>query len=80
MADIVIKVNPDGATLYHYTEALDLSFLGPLKNVQRVSDVEFDHTTQRWQAIDRVTGRVIATHRARSIVLKAEAAYYGERL
>lgn len=77
--EIIIKVTDEGA-LHLYTEALDLSFLGPTVAVQRLSDVEFNRALRQWEAIDRSTGKIIAAHGLRSKVIEAEVAYFQKML
>lgn len=51
--------------------------LGP-KTVERVSDVEFDHTAQNWVARD-LQGETIATDLVRSEVIRKEEQYFNAR-
>jgi hypothetical protein len=49
------------------------------KQVKRVSEVEFNHLTQQWEAVD-VSGTVIATHPIRSEVIAMERAYFNQSI
>jgi hypothetical protein len=51
-----------------------LEALGAL-NVKRASEVEFDHVTGDWVAVEVASGRVIARGRSRADVIAAEVAY-----
>ena len=68
---IKIFLKAGGQTLsYLHTERLNLDRFGR-KNVQRASDVEFNHETQQWDA--RLNnGEVIASDASRDAVLQME--------
>jgi hypothetical protein len=50
-----------------------------IKNVSRVSNVEFDHTHQCWTATD-LDGCVIAEGKVRSEVIEAERRYLNKTI
>jgi len=76
--EAVIKVTAEGASCL-YTELIDLGYLGSMK-ATRVSEIEFNEVTQEWEAVELETGKVIAAHHSRSVVIEAEAEYFGEKL
>lgn len=49
------------------------------KEVKRVSDVEFDHASQQWEAVDNA-GKLIATHPIRSEVIELERKYFNNQI
>jgi len=78
---ISIFVGPaqEGAVplVYLHTEAIDLSGLG-LKEAPRVSDIEFNTTTQQWEA-RLLDGTLIATGNSRDELINAERLYIDEK-
>ena len=51
MNEIVITFTPDGTGHALYTEAIDLSAIGPLV-IRRATTIEFDNKTQYWRVRD----------------------------
>ena len=54
-----------------YTEAVDLSSLGPL-HVTRATDIRFDRTTQQWEVHEAVTDRILFSNPSRGECLRWE--------
>jgi hypothetical protein len=65
-----ISFNPDGTAQCLWTEALPLHELGQLE-ITRASNIEFNHTTQHWEVIDR-KGKVRFIARSRVACLEWE--------
>lgn len=56
----------------------NLVHLGP-KQIDRVSNIEFDHISQEWVAVD-MQGNKIASHKIRGEVIKAERDYLNKNI
>lgn len=54
-----------------YTEAVDLSTLGPLQ-VTRATDIRFDGTTQQWRVHEAVTDQILFNNPSRGECLRWE--------
>jgi hypothetical protein len=67
---MTIDIFPDGSISALYTEAIDLRELGAL-DVQRASNVEFDHDRQLWTVV--VAGAELYASPARQACLDWEA-------
>lgn len=78
MADVVIRVDADGAKAM-WTDVIDLRCLGRLR-VERASVVVFNDIDQVWEARRLSDGHIIARDPSRKAVLELEAAYFAERL
>jgi hypothetical protein len=75
----VIYVDKDGNVSGLADDVIDrLTSLGD-KQVNRVSNVEFDHATQLWAATD-LDGEVIATSPIRSEVINMERDYLNKKI
>jgi hypothetical protein len=74
-----IYIDNDGNVSGLVDDTLDkLASLGE-KLVERVSNVEFDHTHQAWVASD-MEGNVINSHPVRSQVIEREREYFNRKL
>ena len=51
-----------------------------VKEVARVSDIEWNYSEQLWEATDAVTGEVIAKNSVRGNVINAERAYLNRKI
>ena len=51
MTTAVLIFRPDGTVQGMYTEAIDLSALGPM-HVRRATTIEFDNHLQAWRVLD----------------------------
>lgn len=63
-------ITQDGAVECLYTEAIDLSLLGPLQ-IRRATDIAFDNTLQRWTVRDG-GNRELYSHCSREACLEWE--------
>lgn len=65
-----------------YTEkiGLDVRQMGRITKAEKISDVKFNPKTQRWEAIDRKTKKVVATDKSRTGCVEKEHAYYDRRI
>ena len=70
MTTHTITFAPDGTARCLWTEAVPLHELGRLE-IQRASQIEFNHADQKWEVIDR-KGRVRFIARSRSACLEWE--------
>jgi hypothetical protein len=69
---ITFDSNGDGHCLY--TEAVDLSTIGPLQ-VARASNIEFNQAEQQWE-VKSSEGEILFRSRSRSICLGWELQYF----
>jgi hypothetical protein len=75
----VIYIDTDGNLKGLADDTLDkLSSLGP-KVVERVSNIEFDHSQQLWVATD-LEGNIIASNPVRGMVIEAERDYLNKKI
>jgi hypothetical protein len=74
----VIYINKDGGIVGLADDIIDGLKLGE-KTVERVSNVEFDHTQQLWVATD-LFGSVIASDPVRSRVIDLEREYFNSMI
>jgi hypothetical protein len=49
------------------------------RSVQRVSNIEFNHTLQLWEALD-MEGNLIGTHRERDRLIEIEREYLNNKI
>ena len=72
MADSIaaITFKPDGTGHGLYTEAIDLSRLGPLQ-IERATTIEFDNHSQVWRVKDR-SGQALFASASRERCLRWE--------
>jgi hypothetical protein len=70
MTQYTITFAPDGIARCLWTEAVPLHELGPLE-INRVSNIEFNNTTQHWEVKDR-KGKLRFFARSRSACLEWE--------
>ncbi len=70
----VLTFDPQGHGHCLYTEALDLSAIGPL-HISRASTIEHNHATQQWEVRD-ASGELLHQHPARSACLAWEHQYF----
>ena len=70
----VIKFDPQGTGHCLYTEALDLSSIGPLK-IARASSIEFNQADQQWE-VRSPEGQLLFQSRSRSVCLAWEHQYF----
>lgn len=71
---IVIKAGV-AVSVYDDRFAPIFAALGLHVEITRASDVEFDHDLRKWVAVERVSGKVIASGINRADVVKAEIIY-----
>lgn len=76
MKEFTITIEEGKIKSLYREDVIDLSFLGPITKVQKVSDVVFDVGRQEWDAFDRKTGKKIATDRSRNRCIEKEQEYY----
>ena len=76
--DMLIKVNTDGTVEAVYSDMLRKLNLGPM-NITRASNVEFNITSQQWEA-RTPTGELIAAGPERAKVIEQEVKVLEERL
>ena len=63
MKATVLTFKPDGMVVGIYTEAIPLGAIGALK-VNRLTEIEFNNSTQEWEARDRI-GTVLFSNPSR---------------
>lgn len=63
-------------SLYSEVKGVDVRKLGTIKKAKKISDVKFNPKTQKWEAIDRKTKKVIAKDKSRSECVRKEHVYY----
>lgn len=51
MIPITIEIDQDGLVNCIYTDDIDLFTIGPIINIKKVSDVEFNIETQMWEVL-----------------------------
>jgi hypothetical protein len=74
MIQSVIKFDPQGTVHCLYTEAVDLSSIGPLQ-IARASNIEFNQASQLWEV--RVPeGQLLFSNPSRGICLAWEHQYF----
>ena len=59
-----------------YTETIPLAEIGAL-HIERLSTIEFDDTTQRWEVMDRAGSRLFA-HASRAQCLEWEHRHFNQ--
>jgi hypothetical protein len=75
----VIYIDNEGNLIGLADDNIDkLNSLGP-KQVERVSNIEFDHTEQLWVAAD-LQGEVISKNPVRGLVIEAERAHLNKQI
>ena len=75
----VIYIDNEGNLIGLADDNIDkLNSLGP-KQVERVSNIEFDHTEQLWVATD-LQGEVISKNPVRGLVIEAERAHLNKQI
>lgn len=74
-----IYIDKDGNLSGLADDTLDKLHHMGIKNVSRVSNVEFDHSRQCWTATD-LNGCVIAEGKVRSEVIEAERRYLNKTI
>jgi hypothetical protein len=74
-----IYIDKDGNLSGLADDTLDKLHHMGIKNVSRVSNVEFDHSRQCWTATD-LNGCVIAEGKVRSEVIEAERRYLNKTM
>ena len=70
MNAVTLRVLTDGTVQGLYTEAIDLTAVGPLQ-IERASTIEFDNPAQLWRVFDR-RGRCIHSAPSRTECLAWE--------
>ncbi len=70
MKATVLTFKPDGMVVGIYTEAIPLGAIGALK-VNRLTEIEFNNSTQEWEAGDRI-GTVLFSNPSRQSCLDWE--------
>lgn len=74
MITSVLRFDSEGTGHCLYTEAIDLSTIGPLE-MKRASSIEFNAASQRWE-VHKPTGDCIFSHRLRSVCVAWELQYF----
>lgn len=74
MITSVLRFDPEGTGHCLYTEAIELSTIGPLE-VRRASTIEFNAADQRWE-VRKTTEECIFSHRLRSVCVAWELQYF----
>ncbi len=59
MSASVLTIQPGGIVTGLYTEAIPLAAIGALQ-INRLTSIEFDDTTQQWEVRDRAGGLLFA--------------------
>ena len=62
--------------LYSDEDRKILGKVGRTTKAEKISDVRFNARTQKWEAVDRKTKKVIATHATRAGCVRGEHEYY----
>ena len=75
---MVFVIDTDGIRFLH-TDLIPVAELGTI-TVTRVSEVEFNHATQKWEVLQVGSGPVLFSHLERSECLKWEKREFNERL
>ena len=70
----VIKFDKQGTGHCLYTEAVDLSSIGPLQ-IARASSIEFNQADQQWE-VRSPEGQLLFQSRSRSVCLAWEHQYF----
>ena len=70
MKNAVLTFKPDGVVVGIYTEVIPLGAIGTLK-VNRLTEIEFNDSTQEWEARDRI-GTVLFSNPSRQSCLDWE--------
>lgn len=70
----VIKFDEQGTGHCLYTEAVDLSSIGPLQ-IARASNIEFNQATQQWE-VRGSEEQLMFQNRSRSVCLAWEHQYF----
>lgn len=79
MAEVITISQGTARAVYDDRWRPILEALGPL-HVQRASEVEFNHTTGQWEAVEISTGRTIARGHNRAAVIAAEVKHLEGKL
>ncbi len=74
MTPVVLSFSPQGVASCLYTEAIDLSTLGPLQ-VTRATHIEFNSSSQAWEVMD-IEGHVLFVHHSRQACLDWEQRHF----
>jgi hypothetical protein len=74
MIESVIKFDPQGTGHCLYTEAVDLSAIGPLQ-IARATTIEFNPASQQWEVRDP-EGQLLFSDASRKICLDWEHKYF----
>lgn len=64
--------------LYADEDRKILGKVGRTTKAEKISDVRFNAKAQKWEAVDRKTRKVIATHVTRAGCVRGEHDYYEE--
>jgi hypothetical protein len=72
-----LTIAPNGEVTTLYTEAIDLTALGPL-TMRRASAIEFNADRQAWEVT--VSGEVLFRHPSRAECLRWEHEYFNANL
>lgn len=72
----VLRFHTDGTGAGLYTEAIDLTEIGPLC-VSRASTVEFNRGSQQWEVFD-LSGARLFSHRSRQACLDWERDHFNQ--
>jgi hypothetical protein len=75
----VIYIDKNGDIQGLADDFIDKLDLGT-KQVARVSDIEWNHSTNLWEAKDSVTGEIIASNSVRGNVINAERAHLNKKI
>ena len=72
----VLTIQPGGIVTGLYTEAIPLGELGAL-HVERLTNIEFNDSTQQWEVTDRQGNRLFADP-SRAACLEWEHAHFNQ--
>jgi hypothetical protein len=68
---VILEVNDDGNLHGLYTDAVDLFAVGPITNVTKASNVEFNEAAQKWEVMS-LDGEVLYTNSNREKAIEWE--------
>lgn len=62
--------------LYDDDKVETLKMLGGIDRAEKISDIRFNPKGQKWEVVDRKTGKVVATDRSRKKAVQKEHDFY----
>lgn len=77
---IISKKDGSIKALYVEGARFDMRKIGRILKARKISDVKFNEKTQLWEAVDRKSGKVIASARTRKGCVEAEHLHYEKQI